>query len=70
MGASEIASVLSQQVLEMRRCRGELATPPLDETNRDVQAVHRPIRGIRREMDDTEPVVIVGLRPAEDRRHG
>lgn len=34
MNSYEIASDLSQQVLEMRRRRAELATPPLDSQNR------------------------------------
>ena len=69
MADHDLATPLTQQVLELRARRGELGPPALNPPHRDLQAVHRPIRGLRRDVDDAVPVVLVGL-VTEERRHG
>lgn len=51
-----IASDLSYEVFQLRRCQGEIATPQLDESNRHLYTVEAiPVIRRLRDLDDAEP---------------
>lgn len=51
-----IASDLSYEVLNLRRCQGEIASPPLNESNRHLETVAAiPVVRRLRELDEAEP---------------
>ena len=51
------ASDLSLDVLEMRRRRGEINTPELDDLHRGLQPGYVAVRWVHRTSDDAEPVL-------------
>ncbi len=58
----EIATPLSQDVLQLRRRRGELTPQSADLSSLQTYALLpvRPIRGLRREVDEAELTAEVG----------